>query len=613
MRSHGHRDGQGPLRGRLAVVAGALTLVVGGGVPILGMGPAVAADPPEAAACAAAVVSSMTLEQQVGQLFVAGVNATGPTADQLALVTSRHLGGVILAGRSSAGVVATRGMTDALRARSGGAVTNGVALWVSTDQEGGNVQVLSGPGFSVIPTALAQGTLAPATLRADAAGWAAQLRAAGVDLDLAPVLDTVPAALGTLNKPIGFYSREFGHDPAAVTASGTAFAAGLADSRVQATAKHFPGLGRVIDNTDTTVGVTDTVTVRGDAYLAPFAAAVRAGIPAVMVSSAVYSRIDPTHIAAYSPIVLGSMLRGDLGFGGVIISDSLGAAALSTTPVADRAVHFLEAGGTAALSAEFALVAPMIDGVLARARTDPAFLALVGAAARRVVATKFADGLVTCPGSTGPIAQHYAALGGAGSFLGTPLGAQRPVAGGAVQSYQHGAIYWSARTGAHEVHGAVLPHYLALGGPEGFLGFPVTDEAATPGAAGRFNSFGGGAGGSIYWSPDTGAHAVNGAILGHYAALGGPAGLLGFPLTDETGSPDRIGRFNHFTAHGAGGSLYWTPATGTHEVHGAIQARWASLGWELGPLGYPISDEYAAPDGRRRNDFQHGSLIWPFA
>jgi beta-N-acetylhexosaminidase len=345
----------------------------------------------------------------VGQLFIAGVNATGPTADQLALVTSRHLGGVILAGRSSAGVAATRGMTDALRARSGGAVTDGVALWVSTDQEGGNVQVLSGPGFSLIPTALAQGTLAPATLRADAAGWARQLRAAGVDLDLAPVLDTVPAALGTLNKPIGFYSREFGHDPATVTASGTAFAAGLADSRVQATAKHFPGLGRVIDNTDTTVRVTDTVTVRGDAYLAPFAAAVRAGIPAVMVSSAVYSRIDPDHIAAYSPVVLGSMLRGDLGFGGVIISDSLGAAALSTTPVADRAVHFLEAGGTAALSAQFAIVAPMIDGVLARARTDSAFLALVGAAARRIVATKFADGLVACPGSTGPIAQHYAA------------------------------------------------------------------------------------------------------------------------------------------------------------------------------------------------------------
>jgi beta-N-acetylhexosaminidase len=397
-------------------VAVASALVVGGVLPGPGMAPvpAAAADPPAAADCAAAVVSAMTLEQRVGQLFVAGVDATGPTAHQLAQVTSRHLGGVMLTGRSSAGVAATRSLTDGLRARSGGAVTGGVDLAVSTDQEGGYVQVFSGPGFSVIPTALAQGGLPPDTLRFRAAGWGGELRAAGVDLDLAPVLDTVPADLDTRNRPIGFYAREFGHDPASVEASGTAFAAGLADSRVQATAKHFPGLGRVIDNTDTTVGVTDNVTVRGDAYLAPFAAAVRAGIPVVMVSSAIYSRIDPATIATFSPVVIGQLLRGDLGFGGVVISDSLGAAALANTPVAERAVRFLQAGGTVALVAESGIVGPMVDGVLARARADSGFLALVDAAARLVVATKFAGGLVTCPGQTGPIAQRHAALAGAG-------------------------------------------------------------------------------------------------------------------------------------------------------------------------------------------------------
>jgi uncharacterized protein with LGFP repeats len=206
-----------------------------------------------------------------------------------------------------------------------------------------------------------------------------------------------------------------------------------------------------------------------------------------------------------------------------------------------------------ALAAESGIVGPVVDGVLAQARTDTGFLALVDAAARRVVATKFADGLVTCPGQTGPIAQHYAALGGASSFLGAPVGAQRPVAGGAVQGYQHGAIYWSASTGAHEVHGA---------------------------------------------------------ILDHYATLGGPAGVLGFPVTDETGTPDGIGRYDHFDG-GGGTSIYWTPATGAWSVHGAIRARWAAQGWERGPLGYPVSDEYAVP-GRRRSDFQHGSLVWPF-
>src|SRR3954469_7345286 len=309
------RPGRGQW-GTLLTASVALALVAGGvvyGVPF-GPATAAAADPPGAVECAAALVPAMSLEQRVGQLFMAGVTASGPTADQLALVTSRHLGGVILTGRSSAGVAASRGVTDALRARSGGSVTGGVGLWVSTDQEGGNVQGLSGPGFSNIPTALAQGGLAPETLRQRAAGWGGELRAAGVDLDLAPVLDTVPADLDTGNRPIGFFRREFSHDPAAVAASGTAFAAGLAAAGVQATAKHFPGLGRVIDNTDTTTGVTDTVTVRGDAYLAPFAAAVRAGIPVVMVSSAIYSRIDPTTIAAFSPVVIGQLLRGDLGF-----------------------------------------------------------------------------------------------------------------------------------------------------------------------------------------------------------------------------------------------------------------------------------------------------------
>jgi beta-N-acetylhexosaminidase len=485
---------------------------------------------------------------------MAGADAPGPTADQLALVSSRHLGGVLLTGRSSAGTTATRRITDDLRSRSGGAVTGGVGLWVATDQEGGNVQVLSGPGFSTIPTALSQGALPPATLRDRAAGWGRELAAAGVDLDLAPVLDTVPADLGTRNQPIGLYAREYAHDPAAVSASGGAFAAGMRDAGVQATAKHFPGLGRVIGNTDTTADVVDSTTVRGDAYLQPFADAVRAGIPAVMVSSAVYSRIDGSTIAAFSPVVVQQLLRGDLGFRGVVVSDSLGAAALAPTPVADRAADFIAAGGTVALSAQSGIVAPMVDGVLARARSSAAFHDQVVAAAQVVVRTKLDAGLVTCPQAAGAIADRYAALGGAGSVLGFPVGAEFDVPGGSEQRYQNGAIYWSPATGAHEVHGFIGRHY---------------DE------------------------------------------LGGPAGPLGFPVTDELGTPDGVGRYNHFAGTG-GSSIYFTPATGARDVLGAIRVRWAAQGWERGPLGYPVSDEYGIAGGRRESDFQHGSLVWPF-
>jgi len=101
-------------------------------------------------------------------------------------------------------------------------------------------------------------------------------------------------------------------------------------------------------------------------------------------------------------------------------------------------------------------------------------------------------------------------------------------------------------------------------------------------------------GGSIYYSSSTGAWAVHGAILGTYRNLGGPGGVLGFPTSDETPTPDGVGRFNAFAGTGGSG-IYWTPNTGAHAVQGAIYAQWASLGYERGPLGYPTSDETPTP------------------
>lgn len=100
--------------------------------------------------------------------------------------------------------------------------------------------------------------------------------------------------------------------------------------------------------------------------------------------------------------------------------------------------------------------------------------------------------------------------------------------------------------------------------------------------------------------------AVYGAIGAKYAALGGEGGFLGKPLTDELGTPDGIGRYNHFE----GGSIYWTPQTGAFEVHGAIRDKWASLGWERSSLGYPISDEQNRPGGGRMSRFQKGVIYW---
>jgi hypothetical protein len=152
------------------------------------------------------------------------------------------------------------------------------------------------------------------------------------------------------------------------------------------------------------------------------------------------------------------------------------------------------------------------------------------------------------------------------------------------------------------VGGAILARYNALGGSGGFLGRALTDETGTPDGVGRYNHF---QGGSIYWTPATDAHEVHGDIRIHWSQLGWERSFLGYPITDESGTPDGVGRFNHFQY----GSIYWTPAHGAHELHGAIGGTWAQMGWERSPLGYPTSDEYSVPGGRR-SDFEHGSLVW---
>lgn len=259
-----------------------------------------------------------------------------------------------------------------------------------------------------------------------------------------------------------------------------------------------------------------------------------------------------------------------------------------------------------------------------------------------------------------PIDRRYAADAGVRTILGTPTGPEAGDAALRYRTYVGGRMYWSPQAGPHEVHGAILSTYLAAGGHV-FFGEPRTDETPTPDGVGRFNDFTlnaasiywtpgtgactvyGGIGGlwralgaergihgyprsgeqatpngrgryndfqdgGIYWLPELGAHSVHGAIYQKWQAFGYEGGLLGFPLTSETPTPDGAGRFNHFE----GGSVYWTPATGAHEVHGAIRARWQNRGWERSYLGYPTSDEFDVPGGRR-STFQHGDITWTAA
>ena len=221
-----------------------------------------------------------------------------------------HVGNVMLTGRSSAGTSGPARVAARMQAAATPAATGGVRLLVSTDQEGGAVQVLGGPGLATIPSGLAQGRLRPDRLRERAAGWGRALRRAGVNMNLAPVLDTVPSpAAAALNPPIGVFDREYGYTPRGVAVHGTAFARGMADAGVVASGKHFPGLGRVRENPDVASGVTDPVTGPDDPYFGPFRTAIRAGVPAVMMSTAIYPRLDRTSPAAFSRTVVDGLLR----------------------------------------------------------------------------------------------------------------------------------------------------------------------------------------------------------------------------------------------------------------------------------------------------------------
>jgi len=180
----------------------------------------------------------------------------------------------------------------------------------------------------------------------------------------------------------------------------------------------------------------------------------------------------------------------------------------------------------------------------------------------------------------------------------------------------HAWPYWSAEykkswpqlaqaigaTTGFTVQGAIAVKWNQLGGANGVLGNPTTSELDFNG--GKVSHF---QGGDIYWSAATGAHEVQGTILAKY---NDPriAALLGFPLNDEATTPNplRFGKYNQFT----NGYIYWTPGltpNEAHEVHGGILAEWGRQGYENSRYGFPVSDEHDITNGKQ-SDFQGGSI-----
>ncbi|HVT10414.1 MAG TPA: beta-N-acetylhexosaminidase [Polyangia bacterium] len=352
----------------------------------------------------------MKLAAQVGQLLSVGFDGPALPEQLRARVAASEVGGVMLFRPNIADPVQVAGLVAALRR----AAPADAPLLVSIDQEGGVVQRVRAPA-TVWPPMLAVGAAGDAA-RTTAVGRAVgeELAALGIGWDFAPVLDvhTNPA-----NPVIG--DRAFATEPEAAAAQALAFWRGLRGAGLVGCGKHFPGHGdtRADSHHELPVVPHDLERLRR-IELAPFAAAARAGMEALMTAHVLYPALDPDRPATLSRRIATDLLRGELGFRGVLVSDDLGMKAVADRySIEELAVGAVEAG------VDHLLVREPVDrqvaafeAILRAAESNPAFRARVEESATRVAALK-----ATCTVSMPAPAAMLASL------LGTP--AHRALAG----------------------------------------------------------------------------------------------------------------------------------------------------------------------------------------
>jgi beta-N-acetylhexosaminidase len=317
--------------------------------------------------------TGLTLRQQVGQVLVISFGGTSPPDYVRRALREGRAAGVILFGGNVESPAQVRALTGSLQRASGrGAL-------VATDQEGGEFHIL--PWAAPHEGEPAQAT--PAAADGAARGAVRDLHAAGVNVTLAPVAD-----VGRRGSALA--ARTFPGAPGAVAANVGAAVRAYRAGGVAATAKHFPGLGAAAVNTD-----NGAATVRLTAAdLVPFKAAVAAGVPLVMVSHAVYPNLDPGRLASQSPTVMRDLLRGRLGYRGVVVTDSMEArAVIQRSSIEVACERALAAGADLLLLTGDGSFRPVSRALLARARRDRAFRARVADAAARVLALKRSLGL----------------------------------------------------------------------------------------------------------------------------------------------------------------------------------------------------------------------------
>lgn len=323
-------------------------------------------------------LSEMSVEEKLGQLVMFGFVGTDAPAEKYQdIMRAYHVGNAVLygpnieSGDSDGGFGRAKKLTTALENIN----DSGIPLLVSIDVEGGSVV-----RFTWSPWPSSARTLGrnndPDAARAQFLRIGTALKNAGINADLAPVLDIAEKPMDTF-----LTTRIISSSAETASSIGTAVIEGLSGANCLSTAKHFPGHGGTNDDSHAGTPVVDKSAEELLSYdLVPFRAGVAAGVDLVLVSHISYPALDAEHIASQSKNIMTDLLRGELGFEGVVMSDDFRMKGLTDQADAgEAAVNFINAGGDLILCGAVpetqraimdALIKAAADGTLTKARID---------------------------------------------------------------------------------------------------------------------------------------------------------------------------------------------------------------------------------------------------
>jgi beta-N-acetylhexosaminidase len=339
----------------------------------------------------------LTLAQLAGQRIVYAYNGLTPPASLLAVIRRGEAAGVIFFSQNIASVAQLRAVTRRLQHAAAGAPVH-APLLLMTDQEGGLVRRL--PGAPAMSEKEIGASADPAASAREAGAAAArELKAAGLNVNLAPVLDVYRQAGNFIDE----FQRSYASSASLVAEAASSFIAAQQRAGVAATAKHFPGLGaaQASQNTDERPVTLDAPAAEIRATdEAPYRAAIASGVDLVMLSWARYPALDQTHPAGLSPVIVQRELRSDLHFRGVTITDSLGAGALAGDGGPDVRGELAASAGADLILCSARLAEDdnpsvgieALDGIAAALRTHRLDRGAAEAAAERVIALRLRVG-----------------------------------------------------------------------------------------------------------------------------------------------------------------------------------------------------------------------------